>query len=147
VPVLGRLLRDVAVARFTRTLGTLTNAGIPILTSLQVTKRTLNNRAMEQVVDEVCDQVASGKTIADPMERSGYFPPMLVQIVNLGERSGRLDEMLHQSADAFESRTEMSVKLLTTALPPVLVVIMACAVGFIVLSILLPLLQMQEAIA
>jgi type II secretory pathway component PulF len=147
VPVLGRLLRDVAVARFTRTLGTLTSAGIPILTSLQVVKGTLNNRAMEHVIDEVCEQVAAGHTIAEPMERSGYFPPMLVQIVNLGERSGRLDEMLHQSAEAFESRTEISVKLLTTALPPVLVVIMACAVGFIVLSILLPLLQMQEAIA
>ena len=146
IPVLGRLLRDVAVARFTRTLGTLTAAGIPIIPSLQVTKGTLGNRAMERVVDEVCEQVAGGKTIAEPMERSGYFPPMLVQIVNLGERSGRLDEMLHQSAGAFEDRTETSVKLLTTALPPVLVVIMACAVGFIVLAILLPLLQMQEAI-
>lgn len=147
IPVLGRLLRDVAVARFTRTLGTLTSAGIPIITSLQVTKGTLNNRAMERVVDEVCEEVTAGKTIAEPMERSGYFPPMLVQIVNLGERSGRLDEMLQQSATAFEDRTETSVKLLTTALPPVLVVIMACAVGFIVLAILLPLLQMQENIA
>lgn len=145
IPVLGRLLRDVAVARFTRTLGTLTSAGIPILTSLQVVKGTLNNRAMEAVVDEVCEQVAAGRTIAEPMERSGYFPPMLVQIVNLGERSGRLDEMLHQSADAFESRTEVSVKLLTTALPPLLVVLMGCAVGFIILSVILPLLQMQEA--
>jgi type II secretory pathway component PulF len=146
MPVLGRLLRDVAVARFTRTLGTLTSAGIPVLTALKVTKGTLNNRAMEQVIDEVCEQVAGGRTIAEPMERSGYFPPMLVQIVNLGERSGRLDEMLNQAAGAFEDRTETSVKLFTTALPPILVVVLACVVGFVVMSILLPILQMQESI-
>lgn len=145
-PVLGRLLRDVAVARFTRTLGTLTAAGVPILQALRITKGTLGNRAMERVVDEVCEQVASGRTIADPMERSGYFPPMLVQIVNLGERSGRLDEMLAQAAGAFEEKTETSVKLFTTALPPILVVGLAVVVGFVVLSILLPLLQAQEAL-
>jgi type II secretory pathway component PulF len=145
-PVLGRLLRDVAVARFTRTLGTLTAAGVPILQALRITKGTLGNRAMERVVDEVCEQVAAGRTIADPMERSGYFPPMLVQIVNLGERSGRLDEMLAQAAGAFEEKTETSVKLFTTALPPILVVGLAVVVGFVVLSILLPLLQAQEAL-
>jgi type II secretory pathway component PulF len=143
-PVLGRLLRDVAVARFTRTLGTLTSAGIGVLQALRITRGTLGNRAMELVIDDVCDQVAAGRTIADPMERSGYFPPMLVQIVNLGERSGKLDEMLNQAATAFEDRTETSVKLFTTALPPLLVVMLACVVGFVVLAILLPLLQFQE---
>lgn len=147
VPVLGRLLRDVAVARFTRTLGTLTEAGVPILQALKITKGTLGNKAMELVVDQVIEEVAGGKTIADPMEASGYFPPMLVQIVNLGERSGRLDELLAQAAKAFEERTEVSVKLFTTALPPVLVVIAASAVGFVVLAVILPLLQLQEAVA
>ena len=147
VPVLGVLLRDVAVARFTRTLGTLTCAGVPVLAALRVTKGTLGNKAMEAVVDEVCEQVSAGRTIADPMEKSGHFPPMLVQIVNLGERSGKLDEMLDQAAGAFEDRTEMSLKLFTTALPVVLVVIMACVVGFIMLSVLLPLLEMQDAIS
>lgn len=146
VPILGRLLRDVAVARFTRTLGTLTAAGVPILQSLRITKGTLGNRAMERVIDDVAEQVAGGRTIAEPMERSGYFPPMLVQIVNLGERSGRLDEMLNQAAKSFEDRTETSVKLFTTALPPILVVILACCVGFLVLAILLPMLQMQDSI-
>ncbi len=146
VPILGRLLRDVAVARFTRTLGTLTSAGVPILQSLKITKGTLGNKAMEGVIDHVSEQVAAGKTIADPMERSGYFPPMLVQIVNLGERSGKLDEMLRQAAKAFEERTETSVKLFTTALPPILVVMLACCVGFLVLAIMLPMLQFQEAI-
>ncbi|GMV25633.1 MAG: general secretion pathway protein GspF [Phycisphaerae bacterium] len=146
VPILGRLLRDVAVARFTRTLGTLTSAGVPILQSLRITKGTLGNKAMERVIDDVSEQVAGGRTIADPMEKSGYFPPMLVQIVNLGERSGRLDEMLRQAAKSFEERTETSVKLFTTALPPILVVILACCVGFLVLAILLPMLQMQDSL-
>jgi type II secretory pathway component PulF len=145
-PLLGPLLRDVAVARFTRTLGTLTSAGIPILQALRITRGTLGNRAMESVIDDVCDQVAAGRTIAEPMDRSGYFPPMLVQIVNLGERSGRLDEMLTQAAAAFEDKTEQSVKLFTTALPPILVVFLACCVGFVVLSIMLPLLQFQESL-
>jgi general secretion pathway protein F len=144
VPVLGRMLKDVAVARFTRTLGTLTSSGIPILTSLKITRNTLGNKAMESVIDEVAVQVTAGKTIAEPMERSGYFPPMLVQIVNLGERSGRLDEMLHQAANAFEDRTEMSVKMFTTILPPVLVVFLAGIVGFVVYAIMSALMAVQD---
>lgn len=145
-PLLGRVMRDVAVARFTRTLGTLVSAGIPAVGALRVTKGTLGNKAMEIVIEEVCNKVASGQTIAEPMERSGYFPPMLVQIVNLGERSGRLDQLLNQAAGAFEDRTETSVKLFMTALPPMLVVMLAGVVGFVVMAILLPLLQMQEKI-
>lgn len=146
IPILGRLLRDVAVARFTRTLGTLVSAGLPALTALRITKGTLGNKAMEREIDFVCDEVAHGKTIAEPMERSGYFPPLLVQIVGVGERSGRLPQMLNQAAGAFEDRTETSFKLFTTALPPFLVVILAGIVGFVVAAILLPLLQLQENI-
>ncbi len=146
VPLLGRVMRDVAVSRFTRTLGTLVNAGLPAVAALRVTKGTLGNKAMERVIDEVCEQVSSGATLADPMERSGYFPPMLIQIINLGERSGRLDQLLTQAAGALEDRTETSVKLFMTALPPLLVVALAGVVGFVVLAILLPLLQMQENI-
>lgn len=147
IPVVGRLLRDVAVARFTRTLGTLTSAGVPVLQALRVTKGTLGNRAMERVIDDVCDQVSHGRTIADPMEQSGHFPPMLVQIVNMGERSGRLDELLMRAAGSFEERTEMSVKVLTTVIPPLLVMVMAGLVGFIILAILLPILSLQENFA
>jgi len=147
VPVLGRLLRDVAVARFTRTLGTLTAAGIPVIMALRVTKGTLGNKAMEEVIEEVIEKVAAGKTIAETMERSSYFPPMLVQIVNLGERSGKLDELLGQAANAFEDRTEMSIKLFTTVLPPVLVVMLAGVVGFVVLAIMLALLEFQNSVS
>jgi type II secretory pathway component PulF len=147
VPVLGRLLRDVAVARFTRTLGTLTAAGIPVIMALRVTEGTLGNKAMEQVIEAVIEKVAAGKTIAEVMERSNYFPPMLVQIVNLGERSGKLDELLGQAASAFEDRTEMSIKLFTTVLPPVLVVMLAGVVGFVVMAIMLALLEFQNSVS
>jgi type II secretory pathway component PulF len=149
LPVLGQLLRDVAVARFTRTLGTLISAGLPALTALRTTKGTLGNKAMESLIDEVCERVASGGTISQPLEEAGgggVFPPLLVQIVGVGERSGRLPELLGQAAEAMESRTEASIKLFTTVLPPMLVVVLAGIVGFVVAAILLPLLEMQEYI-
>ncbi|MCA9309956.1 MAG: type II secretion system F family protein [Phycisphaerales bacterium] len=146
VPVLGSVLRDVAVARFTRTFGTLIEAGLPVLTSLRITRKTLGNRAMEHAIETICDDVSSGRTIADPLEQSGYFPPMLVQVVGLGERTGKLDEMLMQAADAFEEKTEQSISLFTTVLPPILIICLAAIVGFVVLSIFLPLIELQEAL-
>jgi type II secretory pathway component PulF len=145
-PLVGPLMRDVAVARFTRTLATLTASGIPVVTALKVTKGTLGNRAMEEVIDRVVDQVSAGKTIAQPMEESGYFPPMLVQIVNMGERSGKLEELLEQAANAFEDKTEQSVKVFTALLPPVLLMFLAGIVGFVVMAILLALLEVQDSV-
>lgn len=145
-PVLGPLVRDALVARFTRTLGTLVKAGLPVLSGLRLTAATITNAAMRAAVNTVCDQVAAGKTIAEPLERSGLFPPLLVQIVSLGERSGRLSELLTQAASALEGRTETRVKVFTTILPPLLIVMLAMVVGIVVASIILPLLQMQDAV-
>jgi type II secretory pathway component PulF len=146
-PLIGLLARDVAVSRFTRTLGTLTGSGISLLQALRITRATLNNRALEVVIDDVVAQVSQGKTLATPMEQSGYFPPMLVQIVAMGERSGRLEELLGHAARAMEERTEATLKMVTTLLPPLLVVAMAGVVGFIVLAILLPMLELQDVAA
>ncbi len=146
IPVLGMVLRDVAVARFTRTFGTLIGAGLPVLTSLRITRKTLGNSAMEHAIEDICDEVSSGRTIAEPLEQCGYFPPMLVQVVGLGERTGKLDEMLMQAADAFEEKTEQSISLFTTVLPPILIIGLAAIVGFVVLSIFLPLIELQEAV-
>lgn len=146
IPLMGPLVRDAAVARFTRTLGTLVKSGLPVLTALRLTSATLGNTAMRGAMNEVCEEVAGGKTIAGPLERTGHFPPLLVQIVNLGERSGKLPELLTQAAGSLESRTETRVKVITTILPPVLVVILACVVGFVVMAILLALLELQDAV-
>jgi type II secretory pathway component PulF len=109
-PLVGRLLRDVAVARFTRTLGTLVSAGIPILDALRITRDTLANSAMMHAIDAVQERVTSGAALAEPLERSGLFPPLLIQVVNLGERSGRLEVMLMHAATAFDRRVNSSIK-------------------------------------
>jgi type II secretory pathway component PulF len=145
-PLLGRLMRDVAVARFTRTLGTLTGSGLPLLDALRITRNTLGNAALGQAIDAVQDQVTSGKSLADPLERSGLFPPLLVQVVSLGERSGRLDKMLLHAAGAFDRQVNMSIKMFTKALPPALLVIMAGVGGFVLAAILLPLLELQSLV-
>ncbi len=145
LPMMGALVRDAAVARFTRTLGTLVKAGLPVLTALRLTSATLGNTVMRRAMDSVCEEVAGGKTIAGPLESTGLFPPLLVQIVSLGERSGKLPDLLSQAATAMEGRTETRVKVITTILPPILVVGLACVVGFVVLAILLALLQLQDA--
>lgn len=146
VPALGAVLRDVAVARFTRVLATLVGAGLPALTSLRITRGALGNKAMEAAIDDVCNQVAAGKTIADPMEASGYFPPLLTQIMGVGERSGRLPQMLTQAAGVFEDRTQSSIRVFTQLFPLVMVIVAAVVVAFVVMAVLLPLIQMQEMI-
>jgi len=143
-PLLGRLLRDVAVARFTRTLGTLTAAGLPILQALRITKNTLANAALQSAIEEVESKVTGGKSLADPLERSGLFPPLLVQVVNLGERSGRLESMLLHAATAFDRQVQSSIKLFTKVLPPVMLIVMASIAGFVLAAILLPLLELQS---
>ncbi len=145
-PLLGRLLRDVAVARFTRTLGTLVAAGLPILDALRITRDTLGNTALKRAVEEVQEQVTAGHSLADPLDRSGLFPPLLIQVVNLGERSGRLESMLLHAATAFDRQVNNSIKLFTKALPPLLLIVMASVGGFILAAILLPVLELQSIV-
>ncbi len=146
VPVLGALIRDVAVARFTRTFGTLAGAGLPVLQALRITKKTLGNAALERSMDEICEEVAHGRTIADELEASGHFPPLLVQLVAMGESTGRLDELLLQAADVFEERTQERVKIFNQVFPPILIITLASIVVLVVLAVLLPLMEMQEMI-
>ncbi len=146
LPLFGLLIRDALVARFTRTLGTLVSAGLPVLQALRLTGATITNKAMQAAVMKVCDEVAAGKTIAEPLEKAGMFPPLLVQIVSLGERSGRLPELLRSAANSLDGRTEARVKVVTNVLPPVLIVIVATIVGGVVAAIILTLLQMQDAV-
>ena len=136
----------MAVARFTRTLGTLSSAGLPILDGLRITQHTLANAALQEAMEQVQDQVTHGKSLADPLERSGLFPPLLIQVVSLGERSGRLESMLLHAATAFDRQVNTSIKLFTKALPPVMLIVMASIGGFILAAILLPLLELQSLV-
>ncbi|MDP7009001.1 MAG: type II secretion system F family protein [Phycisphaerales bacterium] len=146
IPLLGPLLRDVAVTRFTRTLGTLTSAGLPILDGLTITKDTLGNAALADAIESVQEEVRAGRPIAHPLEQSGLFPPLLVQVVNLGERSGKLETMLLHSATSFDRQVNASLKLFTKALPPILLIVMAGLASFVLAAILLPLLEMQSLV-
>lgn len=145
-PVVGRLVRDVAVARFTRTLSTLLGAGLPVLTSLRITRATLGNAVLEAEIERAGDDVAHGASLSEPLDRCGRFPPLLTQIVSVGERTGRLAEMLKGAADAMEGRTQQSLKVVSTVLPPLLVVVLAVVVGFVIAAVILPLLELQEYI-
>ena len=145
LPVVGRLVRDIAVARFTRTLGTLVSAGIPILSALRIVRDTLGNQALMQAIDQVSDKVSTGQSLADPLERSGHFPPLLVQIVNIGERSGRLEQMLLHAAGSFDRQVNNSLKLFTRILPTILLVVMALIASFVLAAILLPIIELQKA--
>lgn len=144
-PLVGPLIRDVAVARFTRTLGTLASAGLPILSALKIVRDTLGNTVLMTAIDQVQEKVTTGQSLAEPLERCGFFPPLLVQIVNIGERSGRLEPMLLHAATAFDRQVNSSLKVLTKALPPLLLVVMACLAAFVLSAILLPLMQLQAA--
>lgn len=145
-PVLGSLIRDVAVARFTRTLGTLVSAGLPILQALRIVRDTLGNTILMDAVDGVQEKVTTGQSLAEPLEKCGFFPPLLVQIVNIGERSGKLETMLIHAAGAFDRQVNTSLKIFIKILPPVLLVIMAVAAAFVLIAILLPLMEMQRAL-
>ena len=146
VPIAGQLIRDIAVARFTRTLGTLVSAGIPILSALKIVRDTLGNAALTRAIDQVSDKVTTGQSLADPLERSGHFPPLLVQIVNIGERSGRLEQMLLHAAGSFDRQVNNSLKIFTRILPTILLIVMALVASFVLAAILLPIIELKKAV-
>jgi general secretion pathway protein F len=142
VPVLGAAIRKVAVARFARTLGTLSKSGIEILEALHVLRDTLGNEALARKIDDVAASIKQGQSIADPLRRTGEFPPLLIQVIAMGERTGRLDELLLQTADAYEKETAASIQRVLTVLPAVFIVLMALVVAFILAAVLLPIVEM-----
>lgn len=146
VPVMGDLLRKVAVARFTRTLGTLLNSGVPILDALEICARSSGNKVVEEVVFGVKKEVASGKTVAEPLSQSEVFPPMVVQMISVGESTGALDQMLTKIADFYDDEVDNAVANLTTMLEPMLMVFLGTTIGYIVVALYLPIFKMGEVV-
>jgi general secretion pathway protein F len=142
--LIGPLVRFISVARFARTLATMLAAGVPVLTALEIVKKVLNNTVLEKVVEEARDAIREGESIAAPLKRSGQFPSMMVHMVAVGERSGQLEAMLENVATAYERDVEGKVARLTTVLSPLIIVMMALVVVFIVFSVLQPILDMQN---
>ena len=146
VPVFGVLIRKVAVARFTRTLGTLVQSGVPILEALRITASTAGNKVVEKAVLQCRTSVTEGKTLAEPLKISGVFPPMVTQMISVGEQTGALDAMLSKIADFYDDEVDTAVSTLTSLLEPIMIVFLGVIVGGLVVAMYLPIFKLVTLI-
>jgi len=142
LPVFGLLNKKIAVARFTRTLGTLLSSGVPIIGALTIVEEVAGNVVIENAISSVRNSIKEGQTIAAPLEKCGVFPPMVTNMIAVGEESGAIDEMLQKIADFYDAEVESMVKALTSLLEPIMITVMGTMVGGIVIALLLPLFKM-----
>ncbi|MDP3261174.1 MAG: type II secretion system F family protein [Thermodesulfovibrionales bacterium] len=142
LPIFGVLLNKVAVAKFTRTLGTLVSSGVPILDGLEITAKTSGNKVIEYAIMEVRKQVTGGKTLADPLTKARVFPPMVTHMISVGETTGALDTMLNKIADFYDDEVDAAVNALTSMMEPMLMVFLGGSVGFIVIAMYLPIFKL-----
>jgi len=146
LPVVGALVRMLAVSRFSRTLATLLRSGVPLLKAMEIVKNVLDNGKLEKVIETATGSIREGESIAGPLKRSGDFPPIVTHMIAVGERSGQLEQMLENVSRAYDSQVETRVQALTSLLEPLMIVFMGGGVGFIAFAILMPLIQMNEFI-
>ncbi len=146
VPLFGRLNLLVAVARFSRTLATLLASGVALLPAMDIVKNVLGNVQLETVVSTAIGSIREGESIADPLKRSGYFPPMVTHMIAVGEKSGQLEAMLENVSRAYETDVETRITTLTSLLEPIIIVVMGGMVAFIAMAILMPLVQMNQLV-
>ncbi|MEM6332663.1 MAG: type II secretion system F family protein [Planctomycetota bacterium] len=145
LPVLGEAVRRVAMARFARTLGTLSRAGVPIVESMRIIRNTLGNEVLAQQVDGVAAGLVQGRSIAEPLRETGWFPPLLIQVIAMGEKTGKLDELLLNAADAYDRETAASLQRVMTVVPVLFILVLAIVVAFILAAALLPVMTMDFA--
>jgi type IV pilus assembly protein PilC len=146
LPVFGSLFQKIAVARFSRTLGTLVSSGVPILDGLNIVSRTSGNKTIEGAILNARASIREGETIAEPLGRSGHFPPMVIQMIAVGESTGALDAMLSKIADFYEDEVDVAVGNLTSMLEPFLMMFLGVVIGGVVISMYLPIFNMANAV-
>jgi type IV pilus assembly protein PilC len=147
IPILGALLRKIAVARFTRTLGTLITSGVAMLEAMEITARTSGNAVVEKAILEVRKAIEGGRTIVDPLRETGVFPNMVVQMIGVGEQTGALDAMLQKIADFYEDEVDAAVGDLLTLMEPLMILFLGVVVGGVVISMYLPLFELVGKLA
>jgi type IV pilus assembly protein PilC len=147
LPILGQLLRKIAVARFTRTLGTLITSGVPILEGLSITAKTSGNAVLEEALMKVRKAIEEGRTIVDPLRESGVFPNMVTQMIGVGEATGAMDAMLQKIADFYEDEVDVATKDMLAMLEPVIIGLLGVMIGGIVISLYMPLFSMIAKLA
>jgi type IV pilus assembly protein PilC len=146
LPIFGNMQRKGAIARFTRTLGTLVSSGVAILDGLEITAKTSGNRVLHDAIMESRSSIAGGETISDPLKRSGVFPPMVVSMINVGEQTGGLDEMLTKIADFYDEEVDAAVSALLAAMEPLMIVFLGVVVGGMIVAMYLPIFDMIGAV-
>jgi type IV pilus assembly protein PilC len=140
-PLFGDLTKKSAISRFSRTLGTLVTSGVPILQALNITRETAGNAVIAGAINRVHDSVREGESIVQPLEASGIFPPMVVSMIDVGEETGQLPDMLLKIADVYDDEVDNAVAGLTSMLEPVMIVFLAVVVGTIVIALFMPLIS------
>jgi type IV pilus assembly protein PilC len=146
LPVIGPLVRKVAVAKFTRTLGTLISSGVPILDGLDIVARTAGNKIIEEAILKTRQGISEGKTIAEPLQQTKVFPPMVVQMIGVGESAGALDTMLNKIADFYDDEVDAAVSALSSLLEPFIMVFLGITLGYIVIAMYLPIFKLASTI-
>jgi type IV pilus assembly protein PilC len=146
MPIVGPLQRKAAIARFTRTLGTLVSSGVAILDGLEITAKTSGNRVLHDAIMESRTSIAGGETISEPLKKSGVFPPMVTSMINVGEQTGGMDEMLTKIADFYDGEVDAAVEALLAAMEPVMIVFLGVIVGGMLIAMYLPIFDMMNAV-
>ncbi len=146
LPLFGSLLRKVAVAKFTRTLGTMVSSGVPILDALDVVAKSAGNKVVEEAVYYTREKISEGKTMAEPLAESGVFPGMVVQMIAVGENTGALDQMLSKIADFYDEEVDVAVDTLTSLMEPVMLVFLGGMVGYFLIAMYLPIFSLASAV-
>ena len=145
-PLIGPLNQKIAVARFSRTLGTLLQSGVPLLSALEIAKNVVNNLIVAEQVRTAAKDVEEGQNLSAPLSRSDFFPPIAVEMIAVGEQSGNMETMLFRIADSYEKEVEANVLMVTSLLEPAMILVMGAVVGFIVVSVLLPIFEMNQLV-
>ena len=146
VLLFGALNRKIAVARFSRTLGTLIQSGVPLLSALEIAKNVVDSIVIADEIRRAAKDVEEGASLSTPLSRSGFFPPIAVEMISVGEQSGNMETMLFRIADAYETEVEANILVLTSLLEPAMILVMGAVVGFIVVSVLLPIFEMNQLV-
>ncbi|MBI5180421.1 MAG: type II secretion system inner membrane protein GspF [Nitrospirae bacterium] len=146
LPIFGKLIRMIAISRFTRTLGTLLKSGVPAILSFDIVKNVVNNIVIAKAIENARENIREGESISEPLKRSKLFPSVVTHMIAVGEKSGQLEEMLLRVSDAYDNEVETAIARLTSLLEPVIIVAMGVIVGIIVISILLPIMEMSTVI-
>ncbi|RMF80568.1 MAG: type II secretion system F family protein, partial [Nitrospirae bacterium] len=145
-PIFGVLIRKVAVSKFSRTMSTLMSSGVPIITGLEIVAKTAGNAVVEEAIGKVAESLSEGKSMAEPLAETHVFPPMVVQMIAVGEKTGALDTMLGKIADFYDEEVDTAVNALTSMLEPLLMVFLGGSIGFIIVAMYLPIFKVASVV-